>query len=141
MMSFVFRSPEGVETRKYEEGFFDDIFLNKGKEFWSVQSGDAGIHILEKEYKSEMVFIYSENYGFFIQHFYDNEEDEYVISHDPDLSKKVTVCPGGEAWALPVSFFCDRREALDIVRTILITGKRPEEKNWVSLWSGNWMNS
>ncbi|MEJ2426123.1 MAG: hypothetical protein P8101_17025 [Candidatus Thiodiazotropha sp.] len=138
MYSFVFRSPDGTEITEYDEGFFRDIFLNKGKEFWSIQAGDAGIHITDEEHKAEVVIIYSEGNGFFIQHLYDGEEDEYVISHGDDLKIKTTVYPGGEPWEVPISFFCERQEALDVITEILKSGSRNELRKWVNLWDGDW---
>ena len=138
MLNLIYRSPDGTELKNISEDFFKDIFLIKGDEYWNHQSYDAGIRILDNDFKAEIVIAFNNKYGFFIQHFYENEEDEYVISHSNDLSNKTTIYPGGEAWELPISFFSNRDDTLKTILEIVNSGVRPNNLKWVKLWDGDW---
>jgi len=138
MLDFVYRGPDGTVINNPDDSVLRELLLEKGGEYWNSNSGDAGIRILDEAHRAEIVLVYSDGNGFFIQHRYEEEEDEHVIRHSNDLSRKIRVINGGDPWELPESFFCSRNETLDVLLNILKTGKRDTDQDWVNMWEGDW---
>lgn len=133
----IFKPPIGDPILNPEMDSLRDIILESTGDYWSQGSCGASIVWSDGEAESEMLILYHQVHGYYLQH---HDVGVWLSLGDKSLLSKVVEAAG--EWYASVGLFVMREEAWLAVEEFCRTGRRTSEINWVSAEevpeNGNW---
>jgi hypothetical protein len=130
--SVEFVAPDGQETSESNAERVAQMIRCAGDSYWASGSGDAALRFVEDgKVQAEMIMMVREAYGVFLQHLYNTDGVEYVLSLPGTPQEEVTIRHSGSPWTLPRSFFVDKETAIKALERFVRDGRRIEDGNWV----------
>jgi hypothetical protein len=133
----IFNPPSRTEIESPRSSYISRLILEEPSSYWESGGGDAAIRYIDDNDHtvSEMIFLFRDSAGMFIQFFPANGSNT-VLCNNPDdrqLENEITVMHCGSPLPLPRSYFVDRSTAAKAISTFIDhgTGEQPPGFNWI----------
>ena len=136
-MKSIFNPPSGSEIEQPQSSYVSKLILEEPSSYWEGGGGDAAIRYIDDNGHtvSEMIFLFRDSVGMFIQFFPANGSNT-VLCKNPDdrqLADEITVMHCGSPLTLPRSYFVDRSTAAKAISAFIDhgSGEQPPGFNWI----------